>query len=159
MSVVASHQAALDTEAVAAERATSDAVLAVLRSQMEALGYTVERGKRAHERIARPVLYGENGSPAVTYEIDAFHDDLGIAVEVEAGRGVMSNADYRDLIRMSLLLDARAMVLMMPKVYRYNSGTKVQQTLGYARTRELLTAIYASQRLKLPFDGVLLIGF
>ena len=141
--------------AAAADRLTSDVVLAVLRPGMEGLGYTVESGKLAHQRIKRPVLFGDYGRPSVSYEIDAFHDELGIAVEVEAGRGAMGNADYRDIIRMSLLLDARFMVLMLPLVYRYGRT----QTSAFERTRDQLSAIYASDRLRLPFDGTLLIGY
>lgn len=36
------------------------------------------------QKIQRPVLFGENGRSEVMYETDAFHDELGIAVEVEA---------------------------------------------------------------------------
>jgi outer membrane receptor for monomeric catechols len=122
---------------------------------MEDLGYVVESGKLATQRIRRPVLFGDNGRAEVSYEIDAFHDELGIAVEVEAGRGAMGNADYRDIIRMSLLLDAEYMVLMTPSTYRYGSTS----TSAFARTRDQLSAIYASDRLRLPFSGVLLIGY
>jgi len=140
-------------------RPTSDGVLEVLRPDMEALGYRVESGKARGQRIERPVLFGENGRPEVTYEIDAFHDALGIAVEVEAGRGAMSNAAYRDIIRTSLLLDADYFVLMMPILYSYQSGGRALSTEAYAKTREQLSAIYASQRLRLPFKAVLLIGY
>jgi len=126
---------------------------------MEGLGYLVEAGKSRDQRIERPVLFGENGRAEVTYEIDAFHDELGIAVEVEAGRGAMSNAAYRDIVRTSLLLDADYFVLMMPISYRYQSGDRTASTDAYAKTREQLTAIYASQRLRLPFKAVLLIGY
>jgi len=142
-----------------AERVTSDRVLSILRPSMEAHGYTVESGKQANQRIERPVLFGDNGVPSVKYEIDAFHDEIGIAVEVEAGRGAQSNAGYRDIVRTSLLLDARYMALMMPIKYRYTSGGRALTEEAYAKTREQLSAIYASQRLRLPFEGVLLIGY
>jgi hypothetical protein len=157
--VVSAAQPSIYTEplpAVEAEALTSDTVLKFLRPGMESLGCTVELGKKADQKIRRPVLFGENGSPSVTYEIDAFHDGLGIAVEVEAGRGAMGNAEYRDIVRTSLLLDARYMVLMLPLLYRYGASSK---TLAYAKTRDLFNAIYASERLRLPFDGVLLVGY
>ncbi len=137
------------------ERLTSDAVLARLRPGLEHLGYSVETGKRADQKIRRPVLFGDQGTPTVNYEIDAFHDEHGIAVEVEAGRGAMGNADYRDIVRTSLLLDARFLMLLMPATYRYGRT----QTSAYSSTRDLLGAIYASERLRLPFEGVLLIGY
>lgn len=65
-----------------------------------------------------PVLFGNGGLAEVSYEIDAFHDDLGVAVEVEAGRGAANNADYRDLIRTSLILDADFLAMLTPITYR-----------------------------------------
>ncbi|UFU15249.1 hypothetical protein LQK89_06035 [Curtobacterium sp. C1] len=159
---VGAQRTALDTLQplpTGATRPSSDGVLEVLRPSMERLGYLVEAGKTRSQRIERPVLFGENGRAEVTYEIDAFHDGLGIAVEVEAGRGAMSNAAYRDIIRTSLLLDADYFVLMMPISYRYQSAGRTSTTDAYAKTREQLSAIYASQRLRLPFRAVLLIGY
>ena len=113
---------------------------------------------RAPDRADRLVC-GDLGKAEVNYEIDAFHDELGVAVEVEAGRGACNNADYRDIVRTSLILDARNMALLMPVCYRFMSGQRQYATRAYERTRNQLDAIYASQRLQLPFDGVLLIGY
>ena len=66
---------------------SSDTVLSELRPGLIALGYVVESGKTRAATIHRPVLFGENGKSEVNYEIDAFHYELGFAVEVEAGRG------------------------------------------------------------------------
>ena len=148
----------LDTESAGPTPMRSDAVLAELRPTLEALGYTVETGKKRLEKIRKPVLFGENGEAKVSYEIDAFHSDLRVALEVEAGRGASNNADYRDILRTSLLLDADFLVLFMPKVYRHG-GPKVTAIRAYQNTRSQLDAIYASQRLRLPFHGVLLIGY
>jgi len=138
---------------------SSDAVLSELRSGLLGLGYVVESGKTKAATIHRPVLFGENGKAEVNYEIDAFHDELGIAVEVEAGRGASNNADYRDIVRTSLILDARNMALLMPVSYRFMSSQRQYAIRAYERTRNQLDAIYASQRLQLPFDGILLIGY
>ena len=152
----------LDTTEVSSEsvtKLTSDAVLEVLRPAMEDLGFKVESGKSRGRRIERPVLNGDNGRSEVDYEIDAFHGKLGIAVEDEAGRGALSNAAYRDIIRTSLLLDADYFVLMMPIEYRYQSSGRVLMTKALAKTRDKLSAIYASRRLRLPFAAVLLTGY
>lgn len=148
----------LDTESEAPTPMRSDAVLAELRPTLEALGYTVETGKNRLEKIRKPVLFGENGVAKVSYEIDAFHDDFRVAVEVEAGRGASNNADYRDILRTSLLLDADFLVLFMPKSYRHGRQ-KVTEIRAYRNTKSQLDAIYASQRLRLPFHGLLLIGY
>jgi hypothetical protein len=138
---------------------SSDQVLQALSPSLQALGYSVETGKTKAGKIFRPVLFGDNGSAEVNYEIDAFHDELGIAVEVEAGRGAAGNADYRDIVRTSLILDAKHMALLMPIRYRTTSSGREHAIPAYERTRSQLTAIYASQRLQLPFEGVLLLGY
>lgn len=132
----------------------SDEVLKQLSGDLLALGYAVESGKSANQKIIRPVLFGDNGIPSVSYDIDAFHDGLGIAVEVEAGRAASNNADYRDILRTSLILDANNLSLLVPVIYRSTQDWQV-----YERVRGQLDAIYASDRLRLPFDGVLLVGY
>lgn len=66
---------------------TSDKVLAELRPQLENIGYRVEKGKLKDERIALPVLFGEQGAARVSYEVDAVQEEFGVLLEVEAGRG------------------------------------------------------------------------
>jgi hypothetical protein len=153
VTVVAGAESSIST--ANASRLSSDAVLAALASGLVDLGYAVESGKKREQKISRPVLFGENGVPQVSYEIDAFHDSLGVAVEVEAGRGAANNADYRDLVRTSLILDARYLALVMPLAYQ--GGHQVMR--AYHSSRQQLEALYASDRLKLPFDGILLVGY
>jgi hypothetical protein len=138
---------------------TSDAVLAKLRPGLEAIGYRVETGKTKAERIRLPVLFGDQGVPRVRYEVDAVHDDLGVLVEVEAGRGARGNAVYRDLIRSSLIVDARYLVLGVMSDYRHQSSGREITVHSYDDAKGMLDAIYASQRLHLPFEGVLLFGY
>lgn len=138
---------------------SSDGVLNVLAPELVALGYTVETGKTKAAKIYRPVLFGENGVPSVSYEIDGFHEQLGIALEVEAGRGAAGNADYRDIVRTSLILDAKHMALLMPINYRTTTGGRETSIHAYERCLNQFVAIYASHRLKLPFTGVLLLGY
>jgi len=101
---------------------TSDKVLAHLRPGLLKLGYEVEGGKHRTEKIRRPVLFGDQGRERVAYEIDAVHDELGILVEVEAGRGARGNAVYRDLVRSSLIVDQRFLVLGVMRSYRHQSS-------------------------------------
>ncbi|KQT90798.1 hypothetical protein ASG49_13735 [Marmoricola sp. Leaf446] len=97
--------------------------------------------------------------PTLTYEVDAAHSGYGVVVEVEAGRGARGNAEYRDLVRTSLILDAAFLVLAQPLAYRFKSGARQGTEHAYLSTVSLLEAVYASRRLKLPFDGVLLVGY
>jgi hypothetical protein len=134
---------------------TSNDCLAALRPELEALGFEIEGGKTMAQKISRPVLFGENGKPKVSYEVDGFHPGVRAILEVEAGRGAANNADYRDLVRAGLMVGVDFLILAMMKEYR----TGRQVIRSYEQTRRRLDAIYASNRLSLPLLGVLLIGY
>ncbi len=135
---------------------SSDQALRHLRPALEAQGFTVESGRKKVEKILRPVLFGEGGRPVVSYEVDAYHPLERVAVEVEAGRGAANNADYRDIIRASLMVDADYLVMAM--MLRYKSG-QTMVTKSYEVTANRVDAVYASDRLRLPLKGILLIGY
>jgi hypothetical protein len=84
---------------------------------------------------------------------------LGIVVEVEAGRGARGNAVYRDLVRSSLIVDQRFLVLGVMRSYRHQSSGRPIIVSSYRDAKEQLDALYASGRLRLPFEGVLLFGY
>lgn len=138
---------------------SSDHVLRALRPGLIAMGFEVESGKHQSEKVLRPVLFGDEGRPRVMYEIDAFHDDYGIALEIEAGRGASNNADYRDIVRTALILKSRFLALATPIEYKFKNKGKETSIPAYKHTHDRLDAIYASQRLRLPFDGALIIGY
>jgi hypothetical protein len=154
-----SARAELDSRTVSGTK--SDAALGVLRPGLVKMGFDVEAGKKKADKIRRPVLFGELGSEDLAYEVDAFHPGLGIALEVEAGRGARGNAVYRDLIQTSLLADATYLVLAVAQEYRHKltanpAGAVVQ---SYRDSRRILDAIYASTRLQRPLEGILLVGY
>jgi len=152
------NQAEIDSRLVHEEAMKSDLVLEALADDLEkALGFEVERGKKKEGKLQRPVFFGDRGRFLRAYEIDAFQPDFGIALEVEAGRATMGNAIYRDLIQASLMVDARYLALAVPMEYRY--GSKPTKEPSYAKTYSVVEAIYGSERLALPFEGLLLIGY
>lgn len=89
---------------------TSNKVLAALKPGLERLQYEVEDPARKL-KVYRPVLFGENGVVQVPYHVGAVHDALGVVVEIEGGRGARGNALYRDLIRASLIVNAKYLVI------------------------------------------------
>jgi hypothetical protein len=157
VAVVAGARNNIDT--LAHRGLTSDKALVALEPGLRALGYEVEASKNRRDRIRRPVLFGENGVEVLTWEVDAVHDTLGVVVEVEAGRGARSNAVYRDLIRTSLIVNVRFLALGVQLAYRHDADGRTVTVPSYAETKNLLDAIYASGRLQLPFEGVLLFGY
>ena len=138
---------------------TSDRVLSILRPALEVTGFRVETSKAAADRITLPVLFGEQGIPRVRYDVDGVHDGLGVLLEVEAGRGARGNAVYRDLVRTSLIVNARFLALGVMQEYHHKSSGKPIVVRSYDEAKDQIDAIYASQRLQLPFEGVLLFGY
>jgi hypothetical protein len=158
--VFAVHRTEIDSMMVHEERKESDHVLKEIADDLETqMTFTVERGKTKMGKLPRPVLFGDEGTYIRKYEIDAFQPELGIALEVEAGRATMGNAIYRDLIQGSLMVDAQFLVLAVPIEYRYKSGGRAVREQSYAKTYSVVEAIYGSKRLSLPFDGLLLVGY
>jgi hypothetical protein len=71
-------------------------------------------------------------------------------VEVEGGRTASNNATCRDIIRASLILDAQYLVLL-PVTYRFSNRGQPASAPVFMRALDLLSALYASQRLPLRF--------
>lgn len=140
-------------------RLTSDQVLAAVASGLVGLGFEIELSKMRADTIRRPVLFGGEGTEQVSYEIDAYHEADGIVLEIESGRGHLGNALFRDLIRTSLIVEARYLAIGMLLEYRYKSGAREVRSEDYLWALSEVDAIYASGRLQLPFEGLLLFGY
>jgi hypothetical protein len=64
------------------KKLTSNEVLAKVRTRMKKLGYEVEETGPPLKPVRRPVLYGKNGAIEHYFDVDAFHPDTGMVVEV-----------------------------------------------------------------------------
>ena len=131
---------------------TSDEALAVLRDDLVAIGFEVEAGKRAGDKIKRPVFYGENAQPDLQYEVDAWHPEWRAGLEVEAGRAWMGNAVYRDLVQALVMVDMDHLILAVPQGYRYRSGGRDVVNDDYAKTVAVARALYGHSRVTMPFS-------
>ena len=131
---------------------TSDEVLGTLRLELKELGFDVEAGKRAEQKIRRPVFFGENAQPSLQYEIDAWHPEWRAGLEVEAGRAWMGNAVYRDLIQALVMVNMEHLVLAVPNTYRYKSGGKDVSSNDYDNTVAVAEALYGHSRVRMPFS-------
>ncbi len=131
---------------------TSNALLAVLRPDLIDLGFEVEAGKRADDKITRPVFFGENAQPELQYEVDAWHPEWLAGLELEAGRAWMGNAVYRDLIQALVMVDMEHLILAVPQMYRYKSGGRAVASRDYDHTVAVAQALYAHSRIEMPFS-------
>ena len=107
------------------------------------------------DTIRRPVLFGDKEAEQVAYEIDAYHEAEGIVLEIESGRGHLGNALFRGLFDRRCSVPGRGHVAGVPVQERETRSQERGLYLGSLRGH----AIYASGRLQLPSDGLLLFGY
>lgn len=74
----------------------SNDVLAELRTGLESIGFSVEKSKRAENKIHVPVLFGINGQTQLAFDADAYHEEAKYVIEVEAGRAVVNYQFLKD---------------------------------------------------------------
>lgn len=137
---------------------TSDQVLAILAPDLIDLGFLVEQGKKAEQKIHRPVFFGEDGHPTLKYEVDAYQPSWRCGLEVEAGRAWMGNAVYRDLVQAMVMVEVDTLALAVSNVYRYRTGGRVASSMDYENTQRVAETLFAHSRVRLPYR-LILIGY
>lgn len=130
---------------------TSNAVLATLRPYLEEIGFSVETGKAAENKIDVPVLFGKDNAVDKSFYADALSEDGTIVVEVEAGRATENNQFLKDIFEACMMFDVEYLVLAVRNVYRTHED--------FNRCYTFLETLYISNRLQLPLKGILLIGY
>jgi hypothetical protein len=146
-------ETAIDTNELAKGLKSND-VLTQLRPFLQKLGFEIECGKSRHQKIDRPIFYGENGIPGLNYQIDAYHPEWRCGLEIEAGRGLMGNAVYRDLIQALVMVNVDHLIIAVANSYKYQITTSKKQVIStdYVKTVAVADALYGHTRMKLPYD-------
>ena len=129
----------------------SDQVLAIVADHLKQLGFLVETGKHQNQKIRVPVLFGNRGSVSKSFEADAYHPTGKFVIEVEAGRGVTNYQFLKDLFEACMMNDVAYLAIAVRNRYR---GSK-----DFEKVHTFFDTLYASNRLKLPLNGVLIIGY
>ena len=155
MSVFEQYEAQISTHTLD-KGLTSDQVLTQLRPSLVQLGFDVEAGKTSNDKIRRPVFFGENGSPSLQYEVDAYHPGWKCGLEIEAGRGWMGNAVYRDLVQALVMVEVETLVVAVANAYKYNSGGKQVASSDYQNTLAVADALYGHDRVHMPYRLVVI---
>jgi len=135
----------------------SNEVLAAVAKDLKDAGFAVESGKKKTEKIHVPVLYGRNGKVEKSFEADAYHREAGYVLEVEAGRAVVNNQFLKDLFQACMMHEVRYLGIAVRN--SYTSGAKQLVSKDFERVVAFFDTLYASNRLRLPLDGILLIGY
>ena len=134
----------------------SDAVLAQVRPGLLGLGFQVELNKTEAGTIRRPVFFGENGKPGLQYRIDAYHPIWNCGLEIEAGRALLGNAVYRDLVQALVMVEVTTLFVCVSNAYRYESNGKVVISEDYKKSVDIAQALYGHSRIKMPYQLVII---
>jgi hypothetical protein len=129
----------------------SDAVMAHVRPGLEQLGFRVEKGKSAEDKIVVPVLFGRHGKILKCFNADAHAPSQGWVLEVEAGRAVDNNQFLKDIFQACMMHDVLHLAMAVRNTYRGSDD--------FSKVENFLETLYVSGRLQLPLKGILLIGY
>lgn len=145
---VRSHHDSFDSKS---QTLSSNDVLGHLRDGLTNIGFEVEYGKKAAEKIVMPVLWGRDGVVDKAFHCDAFHRESGVVIEVEAGRAVANNQFLKDLFEACMMQEAKDLVLLVRRDY---GGVRDFETVF-----RFMDTLYTSGRLAIPLSGILVIGY
>lgn len=149
--IVKVFQKAADSIDSSSHDLSSNGVLRLLSEGLQEIGFKVEKGRRREDRIDVPVLFGHGGSIAKAFQADAYNGLARVVLEVEAGRGLLNNQFLKDLFEACMMSDVKYAALAVRNTYKKSEDFK--EVVKFFET------LYASNRLQLPLDGVLVIGY
>ncbi|HEX4954389.1 MAG TPA: hypothetical protein VF017_13435 [Thermoanaerobaculia bacterium] len=144
-------------EDITSDRRTLDSngVLLTIARDLSALGFSVESGKKKHEKVSVPVLFGVNGKIEKSFGVDAWHRERRFVIEVEAGRATVNHQFLKDLFEACMMQGVDYFCVAVRNMY-LAAGIK---NPDFDRVVTFFETLYASRRLQLPLKGVLVIGY
>lgn len=96
-------------------------MLLVLKKDLLDLGFRVEKGNKVEDKIKVPVLFGRNGQLEKSFQVDAFLEETGTVLEVEAGRAVTNYQFLKDLFEACMMHDVDYLVVAVRKILQRES--------------------------------------
>ena len=126
----------------------SNEVLAVVTPSLRKLSFLVEH---QGSKITVPVLFGRNGTITKSFDADAYHQETKTVIEVEAGRALTNYQFLKDLFEACMMNDAEYLVIAVRNSYRTSPD--------FEKIEQFFDTLYQSERLVLPLEGILLIGY
>ena len=130
---------------------SSNKVLEIVREDLEAIGFTIEKSKKKDDKIRVPVLFGLNNRIDKFFDADGISKDLSIVLEVEAGRAYRNNQFLKDIFQACMMPSVEYLILAVRNIY---AGTDDFQSIFV-----FLETLYINGRLQLPLKGIVLIGY
>ena len=129
----------------------SDLVLSYVAQGLERIGYDVEKSKKKEDKIRVPVLYGMNGQVNLAFEVDGYCKEHQTVIEVEAGRAVVNYQFLKDFYEACMMQGVRFFCVAVKNKYRSSKD--------FEKVCNFFQALYVSNRMDIPLEGVLVIGY
>ena len=133
------------------ERLSSDDVLKILMTDFSSEGYIVEKSKAKKDKIRMPVYTENKEESNLFFEVDAWNENKGIVVEVEAGRALDNHQFLKDIFEAAMMTNVKYLVIAVRECYRGKND--------YLKIKKWIEPMYSTQRIKLDLKGLLLIGY
>ena len=130
---------------------TSNQVLERIRPHLQEIGFIVETGNKAQQKIRVPVLFGLNGNPEKSFEVDAYHQVSKTVIEIEAGRAVTNYQFLKDFFEACVMFNVEYLVLVIRRIYR--------NSRDFGKIVTFFETLFASGRMAIPLKGILVIGY
>jgi hypothetical protein len=129
----------------------SNTVLLAVREGLVGASFRVEAGKKVQDKIEVPVLFGLNGVLDRRCWVDAYHEADGFVVEVEAGQAVDNNKFLKHFFNACMMHGVRYCAIALRNTYRGHRD--------FEDVCRFFETVFASDRIKLPLEGILVIGY
>jgi len=129
----------------------SDEVLKIIRLSLEKINFKVEASKSQIDKIKVPVLFSLNNKIDKFFDADAVNTNETIVLEVEAGRAYVNNQFLKDIFQACMMPSVKYLILAVRNDYRGNDD--------FTKIFTFIETLYINGRLKLPLQGIVLIGY
>lgn len=129
----------------------SNAVLAALAEALRSIGFQIEKGKKKDDKIAIPVLFGQNGKIDKAFHADGYHEAEKYMIEVEAGRAFTNYQFLKDLFQACACDNVDALAIAVRNLYKGSDD--------FSKVCTFMDTVFSSRRFSLPLKEVLVIGY
>ena len=133
------------------DRLQSDDILKIVEKDFLDLNFKIETDKKKYNKIRVPVLFGHQGKTAQAFEVDGWHEENKIVLEIERGRAFANNQFLKDIFEVSVMVNVDYLVLAVSNLYKGSND--------FEKICVWLETIYATNRIKLSLKGILLVGY
>ena len=149
--VISAFQAIADTVDSERYQYESNYVLGQVAPLLESKGFVAEKSKKATDKIHVPVSYGMNGKVLVAFDADAYRKEAGYVIEVEAGRAVTNYQFLKDFYEACMMNGVQYCCIAVRNIYRTSED--------FEKVKKFFDAMYSSNRISVPLEGLLIIGY